>query len=86
VLNDFHDFLFKQNINFTEADWTRDHSWLRDQLRTEMYVTAFSYEDSLMVAAEQDPEVAAAVASLPKAGDLLARSKERNEKLRAARQ
>jgi hypothetical protein len=50
-----------------------------------MYVTAFSYEDSEMVAEEQDPEVAAAVAAMPKATDLLARSKERNEKQRASR-
>ncbi|HWF46814.1 MAG TPA: S41 family peptidase [Bryobacteraceae bacterium] len=84
VLEQFHDYMMKQGVDFTEADWTRDHSWVRDQLRTEMYVTAFSYEDSEMVAEEQDPEVAAAVAAMPKAADLLARSKERNEKQRAS--
>jgi carboxyl-terminal processing protease len=84
VLEQFHDYLMKQGVDFTEADWTKDHSWVRDQLRTEMYVTAFSYEDSEMVAEEQDPEVAAAVAAMPKAADLLARSKQRNEKQRAS--
>ena len=85
VLNDFHDFLMKDGVQFTEAEWTRDHGWVRDQLRTEMYVTAFSYEDSQQVAAEEDPEVAAAVEAMPKATDLLARSKQRNEKQRASR-
>ena len=47
----------KQGVQFTEADWTRDHSWLRDELRREMYITAFSYEDSQKVAVEQDPEI-----------------------------
>jgi carboxyl-terminal processing protease len=84
VLNDFHDFLMKEDVPFTEADWTRDHSWLRDQLRAEMYITAFSYEDSQRVAVEQDPEVAAAVEAMPKAAHLLAESKARFEKQRAS--
>ena len=85
VLNDFHDWLMKQGVSFTEADWTRDHSWLRDTLRTEMYVTAFSYEDSQRVAVEQDPEIQAAIDAMPKAAHLLADSKIRFEKQRASR-
>ena len=84
VLNDFHDYLMKQGVQFTEADWTRDHSWLRDQLRTELYITAFSYEDSQKVAVEQDPEVQKAVEAMPKAAHLLAESKARYEKQRAS--
>jgi hypothetical protein len=64
----------KQSVQFTEADWTRDHSWLRDQLQQQMYVTAFSYEDSQDVAVEEDPEVQKAIAAMPQAQDLLTRS------------
>ena len=85
VLNDFHDFLMKQGVQFTEADWTRDHSWLRDQLRAEMYITAFSYEDSQRIAVEQDPEIAKAIDAMPKAANLLAESKARFEKQTASR-
>jgi carboxyl-terminal processing protease len=85
VLNDFHDYLMKQGVQFTEQDWTRDHSWLRDQLRAEMYITAFSYEDSQKIGIMQDPEVQKAIGAMPKAGDLLARSKIRYEKQRASR-
>ncbi len=85
ILNDFHDWLMKQGISFTEADWTRDHSWLRDTLKTEMYITAFSYEDSQQVAVQQDPEIDRAIASMPKAAHLLADSKARYEKQRASR-
>ena len=84
VLNDFHDYLMKQNLDFTEGDWTRDHSWLRDQLRAEMYITAFSYEDSQRVGVQQDPEVQKAVDEMPKAASLLAESKARFEKQRAS--
>jgi len=74
VLNDFHDYLMKQGVQFTEADWTRDHGWIRDQLREQMYVTAFSFEDSQKIAVQQDPEVQKAIAAMPQAMDLLTRS------------
>ncbi len=85
VLNDFHDYLMKNGVEFTEADWTRDHTWLRDELRQEMYITAFSYEDSQKIAVEQDPEVLKAVDAMPKAAQLLAQSKTRYGKQRASR-
>lgn len=85
VLNDFHDWLMKQNIQFTEEDWTKNHSWLRDELRREMYITAFSYEDSQRVAVQQDAEVQRAIEAMPKAAKLLADSKSRYEKQRASR-
>ncbi|MFL6415185.1 MAG: S41 family peptidase, partial [Bryobacteraceae bacterium] len=85
LLNDFHDWLMSQGVQFTESDWTKDHSWLRDTLRTEMYVTAFSYEASQRVAVEQDPEIAKAIDAMPKAAKLLAESKNRFEKQRASR-
>ncbi len=85
VLEELHDYLMKQGVQFTEADWTRDHDWVRSQLRTEMYITAFSYEDSQKIAVEQDPEVQKAIDAMPKAADLLAKSKEHFEKQRASR-
>ena len=85
ILDQFHDYLMKQGVKFSEADWTRDHDWVRKQLRKQMYVTAFSFEDSEKVAVEQDPEVAKAIEVLPQASDLLARSKLKFEKQRASR-
>ena len=85
VLNDFHDFLMKNGVKFSEADWTRDHDWVRKQLRQQMYVTAFSFEDSEKVGVEQDPEVAKAIEVLPQASELLSKSKIKFEKQRASR-
>jgi carboxyl-terminal processing protease len=75
VLNQFHDFLLKQKIDFTEADWTENADWIKDQLKREMYITAFSYEASQKVAAETDPMVIQAAQAMPQAKALLERSK-----------
>lgn len=85
VLNDFHDYLMKQGVEFTEADWTRDHSWMRDQLRSELYITAFSYEEHQKIDVEQDPEVQKAIEAMPQAAHLLAEYKSRFQKQRASR-
>jgi carboxyl-terminal processing protease len=83
VLNEFHDFLMKQGVNFSEADWTANHDWVRQGLKTEMYITAFSLEDSQRAKAQDDPEVALAIEAMPKAQDLLNRARAKNEQQRA---
>jgi len=74
VLNDFHDYLLKQQISFTEAEWAENHEWIENQLKREMYATAFSYEDSQRVAVETDPEIAKALDYMPQAKELLNKS------------
>jgi hypothetical protein len=74
----------KQNVQFNETDWTANHAWVRDQLRAEMYVTAFSYEDSQRVIVEQDPEVQKAMDAMQKAAKLQLQSRSHFEKQRAS--
>jgi carboxyl-terminal processing protease len=75
VVNDFHEFLLKQSVPFTEADWTENRTWIQQQLKREMYATAFSYEDSQKVAIETDPEVLKAMDAMAEARTLLDKSK-----------
>lgn len=75
ILNDFHAFLLRSNIPFTEAEWTENADWIKSQLKREMYITAFSYEASQQVAAETDPVVLKAVDAMPHAKELLEKSK-----------
>jgi carboxyl-terminal processing protease len=75
VVNDFHDYLQKNDVSFTEADFTENRQWVKEQLKREMYITAFSVEDSDRVKIEQDPEVAKAVEAMPKAKALLDNAK-----------
>ena len=64
----------KQKVPFTEAEWAENHTWIQDQLKHEMYVTAFSYEAAQKVQAQNDPEIAKALTFMPEAVALLDRS------------
>jgi carboxyl-terminal processing protease len=75
VLNEFHQFLLKEGVEFTEGEYTANYQWIKEELKREMYITAFSVEESNRVAAEQDPAVAKAIESLPKARQLLESAK-----------
>jgi len=75
VVTEFHDFLLKNNAEFTEAEFTENHDWIKRELKREMYITAFSFEASQRVAIEQDPEVQKAIDSMPQAMTLLKSSR-----------
>jgi carboxyl-terminal processing protease len=66
----FHDFMARYGPAFTEPEYRANQAWIRQQLKRELYITGFSYEQSQRVAVEQDPEVARAVESMPKAVSL----------------
>ena len=80
-MNQFHDYLMKQGVEFTEADWTANHEWLRNRLQQEMYITAFSQDESKQLQVTEDPEVQKAIQALPKAADLLSRMKTHSEQV-----
>jgi carboxyl-terminal processing protease len=71
ILNEFHQFLLKEGISFTESEFAQDQDWLKSQLRREMYMSAFSVDDARRLTIETDPEIAKAIESLPKAKALL---------------
>jgi len=75
VINQFHDFLLNSKADFSEADFTANHEWLKHELKREMYITAFSFEDSERAAIEQDPEVLKALDAMSKAKGLLENAK-----------
>jgi carboxyl-terminal processing protease len=75
LLDEFHQFLLDNKVEFSEADFAANHQWLRDKLKEEFYITAFGVEDSRKVAVEQDPEILAAIDALPKAKSLLDNAK-----------
>ncbi len=71
VVNEFHDYLLKENYDFTEAEFTQDMDWIKRSLKREMYITAFNLDESERVAVETDPEVEQAIDAMPKAKALL---------------
>jgi len=75
VENAFHEYLLKQNVPFTEAEWAENHTWIDQQLKREMYATGFSFEESQKVAIEMDPMVGKAMEAASEAKALLEKSK-----------
>jgi carboxyl-terminal processing protease len=75
VVNEFHDFLLGNKVEFSEADFTANHEWIKGELKREMYITGFNYDESRRVAVEQDEEVQKAIESLPKAKSLVDNAK-----------
>ncbi|MBC8164727.1 MAG: S41 family peptidase, partial [Bryobacteraceae bacterium] len=67
VVNDFHQYLLKEGVTFTETEWAENMDWTKRQLRREMYITAFGSEESRKLAVDIDPLVIKAIDSLPKA-------------------
>jgi carboxyl-terminal processing protease len=71
VVNDFHDFLLKKQIPFTEAEFTQNQDWLKREITKAVYWSGMSSDDSRAYEEMTDPAVAKAVESLPKAQALL---------------
>lgn len=67
VMNEFHAFLLKAGVTFTEAEFAENVDWMKLLLRREMFTTAFSVDEARKLAVETDPVVARAIESLPKA-------------------
>lgn len=75
IVNDFAAYLHKNGYEYTDVEFAENHQWIKDRLKQEMYITAFSLDDSERVRIEQDPEIAKAVEALPKAQGLLDKAK-----------
>jgi carboxyl-terminal processing protease len=75
IVNDFHQYMLKNDVQFTEAEFTENHDWVKQQLKREMYITAFNLDESQRVKIEQDPEIQHAVDAMPKAKALLESAK-----------
>lgn len=75
VMNAFHKHLLDSGVQFTEAEFAEAHDWLKQQVKREFYITAFSVEDSRRLTVETDPVVLHAIESLPKAKELLENAK-----------
>ncbi len=75
VMSQFHDFAQAEGIAFNEAEWTQNLEWNKRLLKREMYMTAFSMDESRKVEVETDPIVEKAIDSMPKAKALLDNAK-----------
>ena len=71
MMNDFHGYLLKNNVTFSEAEFAENQDWVKIQLKREALITAVSLDESLRYAIETDPAVLKAMESMSKARELL---------------
>jgi carboxyl-terminal processing protease len=71
LIEQLHDYLLDHGYQFTEAEFTRDHDWIKRYLAREMYIWAFNVDESDRVFAMTDPEAVQAVDALAQAAALL---------------
>jgi carboxyl-terminal processing protease len=75
MLQQLHEYVLKQNVKFTEEQFTANKDWILRHLAREMYTTAFNVDESDRMFAQTDPEVQKAVDSMPKAVSLVENAK-----------
>ncbi|HUA87040.1 MAG TPA: S41 family peptidase [Bryobacteraceae bacterium] len=75
LVNQFHDFLMTNKVQFADADFISNHDWIKEQLKYQLAITGFGYDESEKIRIEQDPEVLKAIDSLPKAKALVDNAK-----------
>jgi carboxyl-terminal processing protease len=67
TMQDFRKFLDEEKIAYTEADLVENNDWVRNSIKSEIFVDSFGQEEGLKVRAESDPDVVKALDLLPQA-------------------
>lgn len=76
TMDEFHNYLLNnQKEEFSEADYTKDYTWIRNRVQAEIYKTAFSVDESRKYEIKTDPEVEQAIEAMPKAQALMSNAK-----------
>ncbi len=70
VMNLFRGRLDKENIRYTAADISDNLDWIKREIKKEVFISVFGLPAGYQVELEDDPQVIAAIESLPKARTL----------------
>ncbi len=76
MLAEFKQAAKKQGLEFTDAEWKDNDTFVHQQLRKEVFVNVFDVERSRKLTIETDPTVLKAVEALPKAKELLDKARQ----------
>jgi carboxyl-terminal processing protease len=75
VLQEFRKSLDDDKVAYTEADLMQNNDWLRNSIKSEIFIDAFGQEEGLKIKAEGDPEVIKGLELLPQAEKLAENAK-----------
>jgi carboxyl-terminal processing protease len=76
TLESLRAFAIERGAKITPADFERDQERVRERLRQELFINAFSKEDSQRLTLDTDPEVQKAVEALPASKALIEKARE----------
>jgi len=66
VLQQFKDFLKTNKIEYNDADIAGVNDWLKASIKSELFTSQFGQMEGLKVRAGWDPQIAKALAFLPR--------------------
>jgi len=72
VLTQFRKFLTDHHVPFTEQDIQQNLTWLKWQIKREVFTTVFGLNEGYKVALDNDPQLDKAIESIPQAKALYA--------------
>jgi len=70
VVNEFRRYLDEQKVPYVEADLVQNEAWVRNNIKSELFISQFGQQAGLQVRAENDPQVLRALELLPRAKEL----------------
>jgi carboxyl-terminal processing protease len=70
VLKEFREFLKDAKLEYAEKDLTENLDWVKADIKSELFVSAFGQQQGQIVQAEADPTVLKALELMPKAKEL----------------
>ena len=75
VMQQFKDFLKTNQIDYNDPDIARVNDWIKESIKSELFISQFGQLEGLKVRAQWDPQIAKAITFLPEAQTLEDHSK-----------
>jgi len=72
VMAQFHKFLDKEDLKYSEQDIQQHLPWLKWEIKREVFTTLFGLDDGYKVELQNDPQLDKGISSLPQAKALYA--------------
>jgi hypothetical protein len=71
IVEEFRQFLYREKIEFVEADFSANTDFIARMVKREVYVSAYDLAEGERVKHTLDPDVQEALKLMPQAKDLL---------------
>lgn len=84
VLTDFKSFLKTDKVDYSDADFNTNLSWIKMNIRSQLFISQFGANEGFRAAKDDDPQIAKALTFMPEALALEERSDKSKEQRTAS--